>query len=63
MLLALVISLSILLVLSLFIICVLVLGIGAWGEYLRENHLRQPSGDELRRLMKQWAERRLKSDK
>lgn len=58
MLLALVSILFVLLVLSLSIIYILELGIGALSEYIKENDLERPSRDELKRLMKQWMERR-----
>lgn len=58
MLLALVIVLSILLVFSLFIIHILALGVGAWDGYMKENHLEQPSGEELKRLARKYTERR-----
>lgn len=58
MLLALVIILFVLLVLSLSIIYILELGIGALSEYIKENDLERPSRDELKRLIEQWMERR-----
>ena len=58
MLVAVLIIMVLLLILLLFIIYVLALGVGAYGEYVKENHLEQPSGEELRRLMKQYIERR-----
>lgn len=60
MLLALVIILFVLLVFSLFIIYILELGLGAYGEYVKENHLEQPSGEELKRLVRKYAEKRRK---
>lgn len=58
MLLALVSILFVLLVLSLSIIYILELGIGALSEYIKENDLERPSRDELKRLIEQWMERR-----
>ena len=58
MILALVIILFVLLVLSLSIIYILELGIGALSEYIKENDLERPSRDELKRLIEQWMERR-----